>query len=426
MLTVSDLHTQKLLNLPPTSNFHLPASSSHKKMRHTPESQDGLGRNSRSKIHDITGEQVQRLIAKLDVISKFLPQVQFQEILSSQDYIPGEASVDNHGEEGGKHVLQEVSIIGHLRRIGALNDETSRAIELGAGTARLSDRLQRSTKARLDHIMIDRQEFAKSSCRDRHLFARYKKLAETEREEGKEETTAPVIERVVVDIGSLKLEQYFDECNGKLGKRTLCMSKHLCGPACDLTLDALSRSVRNSGLCPPPPTAIATCCHYLCTFDSFSGKDFWNAIGLSEEDFTVATVVSQWASLQGKNKKPADGGIVEQHHSSAATNDSLDSPPQSKSLDDSKRRALPDLFSVAVEAKRYLEQATPSLEQGFIPSKEFERKFTKEEKSQLGIRIKQLFDLSRAAFCQQQVGYKNTELVLYTTRSTENRLLVLY
>ncbi|CAJ1949478.1 unnamed protein product [Cylindrotheca closterium] len=398
-------------------------------MSHAPSRQDGLGKNSRSKVQNITGEQVQRLIAKLDVISKFLPKVPFQEILTSQDYIIGEANVDNQGEEGGKHVLQEVSIIGHLRRINALNSETTRAIELGAGTARLSDRLQRSTNATLDHIMIDRQNFAQNHCRDRHLLARSeKKVIEQAREEKTREEKAPVIERVIVDIGSLQLDHYFDNCDdGQVGKKTLCMSKHLCGPACDLTLHALSRSVQNSGQCPPPPTAIATCCHYLCTFDSFSGREFWESTGLSEEDFVVATAVSQWASLQEKKNKSAKRRKAEKGDTTAGTKDSRNIPQQhATSLSDSEASTLPDLFSVASLAKKNLEKAMEDLEKDFIPSQEFERHFTREEKSLLGIRIKQLFDLSRAAFCQQQLGYKSAELVIYTTRSTENRLLVLH
>ena len=100
---------------------------------------------------------MQRLVAKLNAIDKFFPKVEFSELLSSMDYTPGEANVnDKDGNGGGgKHVLQEVSIIGHLRRIQALDDKTTTAIELGAGTGRLSDRVQRSTDARLNHVAIN-------------------------------------------------------------------------------------------------------------------------------------------------------------------------------------------------------------------------------------------------------------------------------
>ena len=100
---------------------------------------------------------MQRLVAKLNAIDKFFPKVEFSELLSSMDYTPGEANVNEEDSNGGggKHVLQEVSIIGHLRRIQALDDKTTTAIELGAGTGRLSDRVQRSTDARLNHVAIN-------------------------------------------------------------------------------------------------------------------------------------------------------------------------------------------------------------------------------------------------------------------------------
>lgn len=57
-----------------------------------------------------------------------------------------------------------------------------------------------------------------------------------------------------------------------------------------------------------------------------------------------------------------------------------------------------------------------------MPSKEFEQTFAREEKAKLGGIVKRLLDLSRVARLQE-LGYK-AEVVLYTTRSIENRLLV--
>ena len=85
-----------------------------------------------------------------------------------------------------------------------------------------------------------------------------------------------------------------------MGPKCLCLSKHLCGPACDLAIDSLERvspSLRR------PPCAIATCCHYLCTWETFSGKKFWETMSLTEQDFVVAVAASQWASVNKKQKK---------------------------------------------------------------------------------------------------------------------------
>lgn len=203
------------------------------------------------------------------------------------------------------------------------------------------------------------------------------------------------IKRVVADIGSLQIHDYAPI------NTSLCMSKHLCGPACDLTITSLSRMAEQSPQL-LPPAAIAACCHYLCTWESFTGKDFWLALGLTAEHFIIATSCSQWASLQRKK-----------------------SPTKNVTDASTETVMLPDLLNIAHMAKDGLDRVnTTNVEMEFLPSKEFEKNFAREEKATLGIQLKKLFDLSRASFCQQ-LGYKEVELVRYTTRSMEDRLLLL-
>ena len=59
----------------------------------------------------------------------------------------------------------------------------------------------------------------------------------------------------------------------------------------------------------------------------------------------------------------------------------------------------------------------------FVPSDEFERTFTRNDKVRLGIRLKRLLDLARAAKLQA-IGY-DVELIRYTSTSVEDRLLVI-
>ena len=80
--------------------------------------QDEIGKSARNRIHSISGEQVQRLLSKLDAILPHLPPLPLKELISQSDFTPGEVS---GGIGGGKHVLQECSILGHLRRIGAFD-----------------------------------------------------------------------------------------------------------------------------------------------------------------------------------------------------------------------------------------------------------------------------------------------------------------
>ena len=331
--------------------------------------------------------------------------------------MPGEVAAESNGGKVaavnagmGRHVLQESSILGHLRRIGAFDNidddgvsfqqqKQQIAIEFGAGTGRLSERLQRCTKQGMRHILIDRQEFTPNQCRDGAMRNR---AADTCNGESS-------VERITGDIADFRFGEYcfskVDGYNGNSPKSTICnffcMSKHLCGPACDLAIEALGGDdvPCNSR----PPFAFATCCHYLCTWESFSGKDYWLRLGLTEEDFEVAVAASQWYSMKGGKKKNQD-----------VTEGSRNGPGQEEISQN-------DLISVFDNTGQVLKNLDDALRPS-MPSKDFEQTFAREEKAELGCTVKRLLDLSRVARLQE-MGYK-AELVLYTTRSIENRLLV--
>ena len=357
-------------------------------MSHHIPHQTSIGISARNRIDNITGTQVQQLLVKLDIIKSFLPSTfPLQQLVSAQDYTSGE--VNNIRGGSGKHVLQECSILGHLRRIGAFgandhhrNSNFNRpliAIEIGAGTGRLSERLQRVSQESIRHVMIDRVQFAPTQCRD----GKMRKLAR--------DTTS--VSRVVEDIAYLDLGKY---CDGQ--SRCFCMSKHLCGPACDLAILAMER------VTPPsrrPPLAFATCCHYLCTFDEFAGKEYWIQLGLTVDDFEVAAAVSQWYSLKKKSAY-----------------DTVDERLNDNNCDSARCTDYETCINNAALAPRQI--PFPASE-GNISSKEFERNFSTEDKSKLGHDIKCLMDILRVAKLQE-LGYE-AEIVLYTDRSIENRLL---
>ena len=407
--------------------------------------QEGVATPGRTKISNITGDQVQRLLVKLDHI---LPHLRRHSLLPPplQELIPQQSKLYEHGESvtsggGGKHVLQEVSILEHLRRVGAWQENgedqsTTRtlAIELGAGTGRLSDRLSRC-KRNFSYLLIDRQEFSESSCRDRHIRAR---LQETPQKNQIPDAKETVVQRETVDIAALDWNKYLSFSKSDSSSSTkqccFCMSKHLCGPASDMAIDSLESIAPQSQR---PACAVATCCHYLCTWEHFSGKAFWNALGLDSEAFLVAAAASQWASLGKPLSRRKNGG---QHPSEDTTDNFIhesqriepDFSANQSSLTKSKDCIashgnafwLPDLMHMATEiASEHRSGAanhTPS--RTLIPSREFEKSFTRTEKEILGKQAKQLLDLARAARLQE-LGYK-VQLVRYTSQSVEDRLLV--
>jgi hypothetical protein len=127
-------------------------------------------------------------------------------------------------------------------------------------------------------------------------------------------------------------------------------------------------------------------------------------LGLTEQDFRVAVTASQWASVKNENKVKMNQEAIGREDK-AETNDDV----------------LPDLVQVADTARKAL--SAKSIPPPTLTSDEFERTFSRQEKGELGLKLKQLLDLCRAAR-MQELGYDRVKLVRYTTRSIEDRLLV--
>ena len=66
------------------------------------------------------------------------------------------------------------------------------------------------------------------------------------------------------------------------GKSVVCISKHLCGMATDVTLVCLRRLCELRSSHPDRPSlaglGIATCCHHRCTWRDYVGKKWWTTV----------------------------------------------------------------------------------------------------------------------------------------------------
>ncbi len=384
---------------------------------------EDLGRHAPTRAAATTGAQVQALLWKLDVLLPCLPPPPLEELLDDVEAMTLKA------EANGKHVLQEASIIAHLDRIGALSDRSiSVAIELGAGTAKLSDRLQRVTRARLLHVLVDRRDDFKP-FRDRSMRSRASASGVPD------EAAEGAARRVVADIATFDFDDYRPPATAEAAGGEccqLCVSKHLCGPACDLAIAALGRAAAERR----PPCCFATCCHYLCGWESFCGREFWCALGLDADDFRVAVATSQWASMR-EDEAPRNRGAARGSHGAPARGavPCEDSPlfvrwVQARTIGGAAStdsygdgpRWLPDLSEVARAAAARLREAEAEAPCP-VERRAFERTFSRSAKISLGRRAKLLLDYARAAALQQGLGYR-VRLVRYTTRSLEDRLLV--
>ena len=161
------------------------------------------------------------------------------------------------------------------------------------------------------------------------------------------------------------------------------ISKHLCGSAADLSIRCCSRS--------QTPMAVATCCHYLCTWDQFSNTQFFQTLGFTKRDFEVLTIVSQWASM-------GQATCIETNLNSNET-------------------------STQWTTLRTLEPLSPTIvPEHLIDSKEFEKSFSRRDKTKLGKRCKLFLDIARA-YRLQDAGYL-VKLLRYTLMSLEDHLLL--
>jgi tRNA:m4X modification enzyme len=319
-------------------------------------------------VSSVTREEVQLLIFKLDRAAPYLPRhVPFQDLASPRDNNPP------------KHLLQLESIVNHLHQIGLLREKCC-FIEFGCGTAKLSDCISEALKGNSSHILIDRQHFRAERLRDGAIKARSFKQQKQQQQQQ--------VQRITVDIADMDLASLVH-----VSSEMVAVSKHLCGPAADHTIRCLEKYY-STNHCPLVPLAVATCCHYMCRFESFSNCSFFMWLGFSERDFEVLRIISQWASIKLKT-----------------TVRSPDHPASNNSTAPNRLPALPTVpLSIQVDY------------QPLIPSEQFERTFTREQKAKLGKRCKIVLDTARAHRLQE-LGY-SVQLVHYTSRSLENNLLI--
>ncbi|CAH2072077.1 unnamed protein product [Thlaspi arvense] len=187
-----------------------------------------------------------------------------------------------------KHVLQQGSILGNLEKIGALkrcdrnvercetdldnrDDHASAVVEFGAGRGYLTQMLADCYGVKKVYL-VERKSYKLKA--DRSL--RQKENL--------------VLERMRIDIEDFNL----NAVESLHGVPYVAVGKHLCGPATDLSLRCcLSRQDGESPVL--RGLAIATCCHHLCQWKSYTNKEYIISLGISKDEFHAMTWFTSWA-----------------------------------------------------------------------------------------------------------------------------------
>ncbi|POM58891.1 tRNA guanosine-2'-O-methyltransferase [Phytophthora palmivora] len=194
-----------------------------------------------------------------------------------------------------RHIEQQASIIGHMEKVRLLEDSNAAFVELGAGRGMLSLALAQMYPDSL-YVLIDRAHTRGKA--DRFIGG-----------DGKGDESAKessMMLRAKIDIRHLN----FAGMQEVLNKRVVCMSKHLCGVATDLSLRAIAQTLpelSNTQVVPLEDTpaavsssfqglAIALCCHHVCAWEDYVNPAFFLAHGFKAEEFELLTSMTSWTT----------------------------------------------------------------------------------------------------------------------------------
>ncbi|KAF1322709.1 tRNA guanosine-2'-o-methyltransferase, partial [Globisporangium splendens] len=198
-----------------------------------------------------------------------------------------------------RHIEQQASILGHMERVRLLDDESATFVELGAGRGMLSYALAQQFRGSV-YVLIDRAHM-------RGKADRFIESLETSAPSG----SAKQVVRAKIDIRHLN----FAGMKEVQEKPVVCMSKHLCGVATDLSLRAITQTLprpssSNSDEKQTSETeaskssvsplfhglAVALCCHHVCAWEDYVNPAFILDQGFKEEEFALLTSMSSWAT----------------------------------------------------------------------------------------------------------------------------------
>ncbi|ETV86023.1 hypothetical protein H257_02511 [Aphanomyces astaci] len=195
-----------------------------------------------------------------------------------------------------RHIQQQASILGHMESKRLLRSDCV-YVELGAGRAMLSLALTQMYPSS-PFVLIDR---AGSRGKADQYIALDNKCT-----------------RAKIDIRHLNLAKMDQVAHQPL----VCLSKHLCGVATDLSLRALANTLPAgpSDDATEAPTghpqkmsshlvglAIALCCHHACSWEDYVNPAFFVDMGFTAAEFKLMVPLSGWATCG----MTMDGGAVE-------------------------------------------------------------------------------------------------------------------
>ena len=213
----------------------------------------------------------------------------FNNIETEKDF---KNKINNSQIEGknSKNILQQISMFENIKNILIkekidLNLNKNLFVELGCGSAELSKTFQIANK-NSSFILIDRMKYTSKNKFDN--FIKNNLINDN------------FLIREEIDIKNMNINKYLNEKNIQ---NVFFISKHLCGNACDLSLEKIidfkekiNKKI-NIFIC------IATCCHYLLNNENYINFNYIkNELNINSEDFNFLCRFSSWGTLKEENE----------------------------------------------------------------------------------------------------------------------------
>ena len=225
--------------------------------------------DARVRLADLDPDAIKELIRRVNVAYRQLEDAKMTSIKTFDRM--QEFSCDNE-----KHMAQIKSLIEILNQRNLI-DGSDFIIEFGAGRGKLTRFVhEAANNSRRTWVFVDRSNM-KRKC-DVKI--------------GLDENADVVRLRLdIKDLALSKCSQFQHASN------VLCLGKHLCGAATDLTLRCITDSLetdkdrrRIAGI------GIALCCHQRLAFECLNNVSFYERLGLSETDIRYMALMSTWAT----------------------------------------------------------------------------------------------------------------------------------
>lgn len=265
-----------------------------------------------------------------------------KEELQLKDSFETEDSLNSRFEEltNQKHIIQQSSIISHLKTHGILSGDRELILEFGCGKLELSRYVNKflNSKERFpNYLLIDR-----ASPR---LKYDTKFVKDYTASGGQEEEFKTQVQRYKIDIKDLALDKAIDTSYDKM----FAISKHLCGVATDLTLRCCLNSVKFSST--DRVIAIAMCCRHCCVYDQLlpESKQYLSRFDITRYEFENYLIkLTSWATC-GKRENQ-----LEQHFTNLTYEERLAVGLKARRIIDESRRFAMESHGYKTELCRYV------------------------------------------------------------------------